>query len=493
MTTAAYKQPLLEQAPTNKLSARLWVHIFGTCLSGVQLGFHLCVIASVLTPVQRELKLCTSCAHDDESDASLARCSCTNKQLAVSICPLGAVCGALLGGILSDIIGRRLSLMATDVCFLIAAAAMTLASPGTYGVAQFFAGRAIAGLGLGAAGAIASAYIAELSPSATRGALVQLNSFALCFGCLLAYVAALILGDARWRLTIALAAVPAALQAAMLTCFHESPAWLASRGGRRSAEEARAAADALGIPPVENGQKGQGDTDNEEKEEKRKVGLLHSLCRTPLRHRRPLALAMGIAFGHAASGANAVLYYSRDVLSVAGMPDTNVRLANAGVGLIKFLGSAASLCMVDRFGRRPLLLGGSLSMMICHFGLAYVLGAPPSAANAALALGSLLLFILSWNLSWAGLMLTVTSELMPQDIRGFGCGMAYCVYWLLSFLIASTFESSFESFGVRATFCAYGTFTGLALLFVLACVPETNGIVLGAVPSSGAGAAVRST
>ena len=173
--SAPLREPFLPAKPAaagSRISPRLWLHVVVICVSGLVLGYDLCVIASILTPVQRDLELCD--CRGDGSDAALARCTCAAKQLTVSACHIGAMIGGSCGGLLSDAIGRRSALVVTDVGFVVGAAAMALAPPGAY-VALFFVGRAIAGLALGAAGAIASTFIVEIAPAASRGMLVTVR------------------------------------------------------------------------------------------------------------------------------------------------------------------------------------------------------------------------------------------------------------------------------------------------------------------------------
>ena len=152
------------------------------------------------------------------------------------------------------------------------------------------------------------------------------------------------------------------------------------------------------------------------------------------------------------------------------------------MGLVKFLGAAAAVFAADRLGRRILLLGGTTVMCLGHWGLAAAFGfdlpfigsfGTAAAPHAVMALAWLLLFIFAWNISWAGLMLTIASEILPQPIRGRGVGMVNSLYWLLSFGVSQTFETAFESIGVGPTFAMYGTFTLAALGFAWAYVPET--------------------
>jgi hypothetical protein len=219
------------------------------------------------------------------------------------------------------------------------------------------------------------------------------------------------------------------------------------------------------------------------------------------RDRHPITLALGIALAHGATGANAVLYYSRDVLQRAGLQ--SVRVATLGVGIVKFVGALLALGGVDRVGRRACLLAGTVAMVVGHAGLAIAF-LPPGGegcasgggecasggggdgvggggdgvdadVNGSLALVSLLVYILAWNCSWAGLMLTLAAEVLPQRVRAAGTGLAYALYWLCSFAISQTLESTFEAVGVSTTFGLYGGATLLALVFAWVYVPETCG------------------
>ena len=152
------------------------------------------------------------------------------------------------------------------------------------------------------------------------------------------------------------------------------------------------------------------------------------------------------------------------------------RIATLGVGFVKFIGAACALWGVDRLGRRACLLAGTVAMIVGHAGLALAFW--PETVNGALALCSLLLYILAWNCSWAGLMLTLAAELLPQRVRAAGTGLAYAIYWLCSFAISQTLESTFELVGTATTFALYGGATTLSFVFAWAYVPETCGVML---------------
>ena len=154
------REPLLVPTSANnarvatRLPFRVWLHVYGASLSGILLGYDLCFIASILLPVQRDLQLCPTC--NQASDKSLAHCACALKQFAVSACHVGAIIGGLFGGSFADAFGRRIAILVTDVCFIIGALAMALATAGPFGPALFLLGRAVSGVGLGAGGAVAS-------------------------------------------------------------------------------------------------------------------------------------------------------------------------------------------------------------------------------------------------------------------------------------------------------------------------------------------------
>jgi len=136
------------------------------------------------------------------------------------------------------------------------------------------------------------------------------------------------------------------------------------------------------------------------------------------------------------------------------------------------VGVFAAMGLVDRLGRRALLLGGTACMVLALGGLAGAF-ADEAQPQPALALVSLLLFILGWDVSWAGLMLTVVAEVLPQPVRGAGTGLAYALYWLLSFVTAQFLESAMHAIGSAPTFGAIGGLCALVLLWTRLCVPET--------------------
>uniref|UniRef100_A0A0G4FFA5 Major facilitator superfamily (MFS) profile domain-containing protein n=1 Tax=Chromera velia CCMP2878 TaxID=1169474 RepID=A0A0G4FFA5_9ALVE len=212
-------------------------------------------------------------------------------------------------------------------------------------------------------------------------------------------------------------------------------------------------------------------------------------------YRQQVVVAVGCAFCQNLTAANSVLYYSTDIFRLAGLncPFT----AGVGVGVMKVVGVIASAWLVegDTWGRRKLLLVGTFGAFVCHLMFVAAFSMLPEhpksferllseAAGGAglsqprgviLVLVTMYLYMFFWNFSWAGLMFVVASEVLPSGVRGQGMGLVVITYWLVSFIMQLTLESSFEVFTKSGTFALYAFLTLLALLFTYTYIPETKG------------------
>lgn len=200
---------------------------------------------------------------------------------------------------------------------------------------------------------------------------------------------------------------------------------------------------------------------------------------------------MSIALGHNLTGANAMLYYSSYILTElnGGGSGPNAQVAShltkeIGVAVAKVAGVCTAIAVVDRVGRRPLLLTGSVLMFASYvvfsvcFGLLNQNQASHDEAEsyATLGLWNLYLFIYAWNLSWAPLMWVICAELLGDEVRSVGMGLTFAVFWLGSALANQTLLSLFHAIGTTGTFLLYATLTGCSLAFVVIKVPETKGL-----------------
>jgi len=447
------------------VGATTLLHVSFASMSAFVLGYDLAFIGSVLIPVQQACGFCFPCP----DETNLLKCTCPAKQFAVSAVGIGAFVGALSGGALADYIGRRKATICTNFVFALGSAAMASAGMGPRAY-LFFLGRMLSGISVGASGGISTTYIAEISPSKQRGALIQVNEIMICIGCLTAFIVAATIGDAHWRTTVLIPVVPAVVQALGFSCLlYESPRWLALDG---QADLSKEAAIAL-----------QWSDSDLHRHENDGHGILASSTPAPDGHagryrllennKGVLLLAVGIAVAHNCLATSTILFYSRSILEQAGLQ--SVLKANIAVGATKLVGACVCLALVDSVGRKPLLIAGTAGVVAGYAGLVL---ANQGSPDPVLAFRMFLLCIFAWTVSWAGLMLTIVSEVLPQSIRGFGVGLAYSVYWLLSFVQEQTLESAFASLTVVGTFTMYGCLSIGALVFAVFCVPETMGVPL---------------
>ena len=214
------KSPL--NAPATRAgSSQLRLAAVGfACCTGFIEGFDLCVISSILLPVQRSLELCYPCEGGDSTTA-LAECNCPQKAFAVSSIMLGAIFGGFSGGLVADRFGRLSAMLTANSCFLCGCLLMVAAVPSV--AWSFFLGRVLVGFGVGVGGAASNSYLAEVVPDEQQARAVQLNEVVFCVGCLAAFFVAVLLGDGLWRATVAVGALPALVQLLAVSCLLPEP------------------------------------------------------------------------------------------------------------------------------------------------------------------------------------------------------------------------------------------------------------------------------
>jgi len=463
-------------------------HVLMTCISGFLRGYGLYVIGPFLTPVQRSLQLCFPCI-GGETDLALAACTCPMKEFAVSSVALGAIFGGLAGGLMADALGRRITIMISDVLFIVSSLMIGMSGHGSWAW-LFFVGRVLAGIAVGVSGPASHAYICELVSPRSRGQLLTLIELSLIAGVFAVFGSSAFLGDDRWRSAIMFSAMPAAMQLVCTALFlHESPRWLVGAG---RIEEAEQVVEALGLEStcLEFMAPSSGCSQDQEQNNQKlackkmpaalAAALAPAIDKRPrsgvatlMRHRRRVMLAIGCALAHNALGANIVMYYSRDILMLASI--SNSVGSQMSLGAAKALGTLTAFLCVDRCGRRFLLVVGVAGAVVGHLGLAVAFLPGSVDFSATLAWFSLLLFLAAWDLGWASLMSVVISEILPDDVRGLGLGASCSIFWAVSFVQAQTMESLFKLITIAGTFAMYCVASIIGLLFVLVYVPETCG------------------
>jgi MFS transporter, SP family, galactose:H+ symporter len=335
------------------------------------------------------------------------------------------------------------------------------------------AARLLIGICIGVVSFVAPLYIAEVAPPERRGALVSLNQLAITLGILGSYVVGYAFADrAAWRWMLGLGAVPGVILGLGMWSLPESPRWLMKRGRE-------AAARAIMIRARSELQVDQEITEirDDLAHEGQHFGWRALLSRSM---RRPLILGVGLAILQQATGIGTVIYYAPTIFSSAGFASASAAiLATAGIGVVNVLLTVIALRIIDKLGRRKLLLA-SLS------GMAVSLGAFAAAfafGNTAplfrwFAVGSLTAYVGFFAIGLGPAFWLLIAEIFPLAIRGRAMGMATLVIWVVNILSALTFFQLVTTFGTPVTFLGYAVLTILGCVFVQRRMPETKGLSL---------------
>jgi sugar porter (SP) family MFS transporter len=386
--------------------------------------------------------------------------------------PLGALAGASVAGRITDRCGRRRVLMAAAAVFAVAAlmaAAMT-------SISTLVAARLVLGLAIGIAAVTAPLYIAEGAPLETRGAMVSTYQFAITFGILASYIAGYLLADgSAWRLMFGLGAVPAVLLLAGLVFMPESPRWLALKG---NLGEAKASIRYLRETGVDvEGELGEIIRSTRE-DAGRKSG--YAVLFDPA-IRPALVVGMGLFLLQQLSGINAVIYYAPEIFIQAGFDTGSTeKLATVGVGIVNFLATILAMYLIDRVGRRPLLIVGFVGTAVTMLAIAVAV-VSPKLIPAWVIIAALLLYIAAFAISLGPLPFVMMSEIFPLRARAAGMSMASLSNWGFNFMVVFTFPAMLAGPGLAFTFAIFAIICLSGVLFTLRRVPETMGHSLEAI------------
>ena len=384
--------------------------------------------------------------------------------LTISIALIGTVLGAIFGGIPSDALGRRQTLRGIAVLYLVSAVGAALAPAWV----PFMIFRFLGGLGVGASSVTAPLYISEISPAESRGKLVGLFQFNIVFGILTAYLSNYLLanvGEHSWRLMLGVQAVPAVAFLLFLFRVPESPRWLLLHGrlaeGRevlRIISTTTVDADVAAILTAQTHAAGEDDS------------LWASQYRTPV------LLAVAFAFFNQVSGINAIIYYAPRIFEMTGLGQGAALLSSAGIGLVNFAFTLLGVNLIDRFGRRSLMLVGSL-------GLIATLGLVARAFYTQQFNGYtvpilLFVYIAFFAFSQGAVIWVFISEIFPNAVRAKGQALGSSTHWVMATVIAFTFPWFAEHLGGGHTFAFFCAMMVAQLVFVLRFMPETKGTSL---------------
>jgi MFS transporter, SP family, galactose:H+ symporter len=397
--------------------------------------------------------------------------SAGGEELAVSGVLIGAIVGAAVAGQIADALGRRLTLIIQAIIFG-AGAILTSLAPN---VIIFVIFRILIGFGIGAAAVVAPMFIAEMAPPAIRGALVSFDQLAITIGILVAYLVDLAFAAAGmgWRPMFAVAVVPAVILAVGMFFLSDTPRWLAGQG--RWEEAQRTLARVIGAAEAEEELHGiRISLENEEALPW--IVRVRQLLRPGLRW--ALIVGVGLAVLQQFAGISTVIYYAPTIFEIAGFKTASTAiLATSVVGVVNVVSTVIAIFLVDRLGRRPLLLIGAAGMMVMLTAIGFVFAIGPNKA-AFLILACVILYIVSFAISMGPVFWLMSSEIFPNRLRGTGASISTGANWAANLLVSITFLSLLHAAGNALTFWIYAFLALVTLVFVWFIVPETKGKTL---------------
>jgi sugar porter (SP) family MFS transporter len=374
----------------------------------------------------------------------------------------GTIIGSIFAGIPGDKFGRRASLRVLAVFYLLSALGCAFA----WDWYSFVTARFIGGLAIGGSSVLGPMYIAEIAPARWRGRLVGMFQFNIVFGILLAYFSNFMvglagLGDSEWRWKLGVAAFPAAFFLVMLFTIPESPRWLVKM---RRAPEASEVLRLSGEPSYKE----------ELNDIVTSIDADHGHADEPLfswKYRFPIFLAVTIGMFNQLSGINAILYYLNDIFAQAGFSKVSGDLQAVAIGATNLLATMLAMTVIDKIGRKTMLLVGSVGTAVCLAGVSWIFA---SHANQHLLVWLLVGFIAFFAFSQGAVIWVYLSEVFPNRVRAKGQSLGSFTHWAANAVLSGIFPVIAASSGA-APFVFFAVMMAVQFFVVLLWYPETKG------------------
>ncbi|GAA0405820.1 sugar porter family MFS transporter [Paenibacillus motobuensis] len=420
-------------------------------LGGVLFGFDTAVVSGAIGFMQQ---------HFDLNDFQVG--------WAVSSLIIGCIVGALSSGVLSEKFGRKRVLITAAILFIIGS--VFSAVPNTFN--EFIIARMIGGIGIGITSTLCPLYNAEIAPAKYRGRLVALNQLATVTGISLVYFVNLWIAgfgneawgiSTAWRWMFAFGIIPGLLFLVLLFFVPESPRWLIKQGR---------AAESLPILVKIHGETLAKQEVLDIKESfKIENGSIRQLFSPALR--LALIVGVGLAVLQQVTGINAVLYYAPEIFKQTGAGTNAALIQTIFVGIINLLFTILAIWLIDKVGRKMLLLIGSSAMLICLI----VIGAAFQTGHTSgpLVLIFILVYVAAFALSLGPVVWVVISEIFPNRIRGKATAIASMALWTADYIVSQAFPPMLNSAGPALTFWIFGLMALITVVFTWRKVPETKG------------------
>jgi SP family sugar:H+ symporter-like MFS transporter len=402
---------------------------------------------------------------------------------------LGCAAGAFIAGTLSDKFGRRAVLIIAAILFVWGSWGSGIARSSM----EFVAYRVMGGLAVGAASIICPAYISEIAPARIRGRLASLQQLAIVLGLFLAFFSNYLLAGAAggasasfwfgfkaWQWMFWIEIIPSVVFLLGLLLIPESPRFLVAA---RRTDSARKVLTRLGEPHVDD--KVRDIQDSLDRGYKPRMSDLYDPAAKKIHP--VLWVGIGLAAFQQLVGINVVFYYGEVLWRAAGFSESSALLQNVVSGTVNVGSTFVAIALIDKAGRKPLLIFGSIGMAIILAVLAWIFASSPldpqgklamtgSAGLAALIAANA--YIFCFGVSWGPVMWVMLGEMFPNQFRGAALSVSGFVQWISNFAITMTFPILLGSFGLGGAYSLYAAFAAISIWFVMKLVRETKGKAL---------------
>lgn len=429
---------------------KLWFWSITVAMAGFLFGFDTAVISGADQPIQKLW---------GTSDTF-------HSWFIISMALWGTVVGALFGGFPTDRLGRKRTLFWIGILYLVSAMGSALAwDPVSFSVFRF-----IGGLGVGASSVAAPAYISEIAPAKNRGRLVALYQFNIVFGILIAFLANFMIaeffGVGAWRIMLGLEAIPALIYCVLVSGVPNSPRWLILKKGNEEL-----AKQTLSILNPEVNLEEQVRAIKASEGEGKKENIFAR------KYRFPLLLAFLLATFNQLSGINFVLYYAPRIFEMAGLGASTALLSSTGVGLVNLIFTFVGIYLIDKAGRKKLMLWGSIGYIVTLSAIAWAFY---TNAGGEFVVAFVFAFIASHAIGQGAVIWVFISEIFPNEVRAFGQAFGSGTHWVFAALITALTLPIIKMTGDNpwSLFAFFATMMIFQLLYVLFMMPETKGVSL---------------
>lgn len=418
-------------------------------LNGLLFGFDTGVISGALLYIKQDFNL-----------------NSTMQEVVTSAVLVGAMIGAAVSGLLTDKLGRRVTIIVTAVVFVIGSTSSALAPF----LGWLIGSRVIVGLAIGVASYIGPLYISEIAPPRLRGSMVSYNQLAVTVGIVVAYLVDLGFsgfGQNAWRWMFSVHVIPATILGIGMLFVPDSPRFLVVQGKEDEARQVLQKIRTTGNVEKELEQI----KSKVQKEEEKSWKVLFV---PPLR--LALIVGVGLALLQQVTGINTIIYYAPTLFQQTGFTsNTSSLLATVVVGVINVIFTIVSVLLLDRVGRRPLLLTGVVGMVVGLAGLGLIFLFPTVGWLGWAAIGFTLFYTASFAIGLGPVFWLLISEIYPTRVRGRANSFATVANWAANLLVALTFLTLFDLIGKPGTFWLYGILGIGTWFFAYFLVPETKG------------------